>query len=128
MDNIPEREQPKPERIIKLGQEFQPFDRQYTIDRPQAGEFNKSKIILNIEDLLQIPLDISIVSDSDIGTRLDSITPFDPKMGYQIDPEDLNFDSRIEKFLRFYHDSTKQNNSIDKKKAPFFLHVWSGYT
>jgi len=26
MDNIPERKQPRPERIIKLGEEFQLFD------------------------------------------------------------------------------------------------------
>lgn len=26
MDNIPEREQPKPERIISFGQDFSPFD------------------------------------------------------------------------------------------------------
>lgn len=36
MDNVSEREQPKPERIISIGEKFQPFDRQYTIDRPQA--------------------------------------------------------------------------------------------
>lgn len=58
---------------------------------------------------------------------MDSIAPFDPELGYQIDSEDMNTDSRIQKHLRLYHDA-KPRNSIDKQKAPYFLHVWSGST
>lgn len=63
MDNITETEQPKAERIVKLGEEFQPFDPEYTnqlISQMGVNVYDSS-ILLNIKDALRIPFNIELI-------------------------------------------------------------------
>ena len=116
MDNIPEREQPKQERIVSLGEEFKPFqlDRTEIIKRKIGYDFN-SLLKLNIKDGLQF--DFRFLSMSDRGLKAMGITPFDPELGYQIDSDDLTLDTRIKKFRNLmdtgdYIDFSKASNVI----------------
>lgn len=128
MDNIPEKEQPKPERVVSLGEEFQPFDprylkREYRREIPR--EF-RSEIVLNTENGLKIHIDINTYGLKRIKGR--AITPFEPELGYQIDSEDLKLESRLAKIERL---KTQLEQDIDFVKAPLLLSIYmsdSDYT
>jgi len=121
MDNIPEREQPKPEREISLGQDFSLFDPKHTIKSRSQNEVTifKSPIRLNLENNLETPLNIHASTSPTY--KGESITPFDPELGYQIDSEDLKLETRIQKMKRL-HDTL--NRKIDFSKAPLYLAIY----
>lgn len=121
MDNIPEREQPKPERIVSLGEDFSLFDPEYTILSRSQNEVTifKSPIKLNLENNLQTPLNIHALTSPTY--KGESITPFDPELGYQIDSEDLKLETRVQKMKRL-HDVL--NRKIDFSKAPLYLAIY----
>src|SRR3989344_1483586 len=109
MDNIPEREQLKPERVIRLIEEFQPFDAKFTDKYLQTYPESRSRyrdlgygshIKLNIGEV-GIPIiydaNPSRYEQREIGK---SIAPFEPTLEYEIDSEDLKIKSRISKMER----------------------------
>ena len=120
MDNIPEREQPKQERVISLGQDFYPFDPEYTNQwiSPMEVKVYDSSISLNLTDTLRIPLIIE--ANSSKTPKGNCITPFDPDIGYRIDSEDLELDSRLRKTERLKDELDK---IIDFSKAPVYLGI-----
>ena len=94
MDSTPEREQPKPERVIALGEDFYLFDPEYTNQpiSPMEVKVYESSILLNIQDALRIPLNIG--THSGRTSKGYCITPFDPETDHRINSEDLELDSR----------------------------------
>ena len=121
MDNITEQEQPKPERVIQLGQEFQPFDPKYA--KPGRSSFvgiNNfiSQVKLNLGNDLNIPFDVNTSGSK--SRKIVAITPFDPEVGYQIDSEDLKLETRLQKIERL---KEELNKNIDFQKAPLSLNV-----
>ena len=74
-NNPPEREQPKPQRNVNLGEEFRPFDQRYArqdVSRIPIAKQSKSSIVLNIENL-KVPLNINVLTSRT--TKGDAITP-----------------------------------------------------
>src|SRR3989338_10909942 len=129
MDSASEREQPKPERVIRIIEEFQPFDPKFT-DKylqpyPELRSRHRdlgyrSQIKLNIGEV-GIPIiydaNPSRYEQREIGK---SIAPFEPTLGYEIDSEDLKIESRISKMERL--DKVLRQN-MDFAKAPNYLDV-----
>lgn len=100
MDNIPEREQPKPE-VVKPGQNFQLFKPENLVltfySNMQRRGFASS---VNL-DLFSGSVPISFDIDLTYGSILPSwITPFNPDTGYQITNEDSDPKSRYAKLSR----------------------------
>ena len=130
MDNIPEREQPKPERVIQLNQEFHPFDPKYTVDRkpyfprsPQSQSI-ESSIQLNLEGAnFPLRIEASNYSNPLFNHWGQVMTPFDPELGYQIDYDDLNLATRREKINRL--GAPKLFETIDPKKAPYLFEMFT---
>jgi len=122
MDNIIEQEQPKQERLITLGEEFSLFDPKYTNEdfnpNLNVDQF-RSQIKLNVEEV-NIPItNYAVPSRSPKGQ---SITPFNPELGYQIDSEDLTLESRIAKMRRL---DKELRQNIDFAKAPLNIDILS---
>lgn len=136
MDNISEREQPKPERVIHLGEEFHPFDPKYTIDvkptdiKPTSIKQTgiKSSIQLNLEGK-NFPIKITAIKDkrNEFFNEWGNVmTPFDPGLGYQIDSDDLlSFETRRQKTIRL---KPKLTEHIDSEKTPYFFRINSRRT
>ena len=125
MDNSKEIKelQPKPERVITLGEEFHPFDpAENQIEKGEAfRDVNQlsSRIILFAGTNLKFPL--RIIAFPGISPKTHAITPFDPEVGYQITYEDLNWQSRIKKLERLSRE--KLGEFIEFSKAPLYLKV-----
>ncbi len=121
MDNMQERKelQSKSERVIALGEEFQPFDPKYAT--PNIIYHDKPSIQLKIDDNLKIPIRISAYICH--AQKINSITPFEPELGYIIDSEDLNLESRLVKIRRL---DKELRQDIDFGKAPLNLSIGSG--
>lgn len=116
MDNISEQkeqQQPKP-KIVQLGQKFHPFD-----PAENGTDITEGTHTLSIPDEdLKIPLDIGI-DPSRVSARV-AIDPFNPEIGYRIDNEDLNLESRIAKNRRLMH---KPEFAIRYSKTPVVLRI-----
>jgi len=122
MDNIPEREQPKPERTVKLGEEFQLFDPKHVhirnYDRFSLFDY---KFLLNIEDDFQLPFGVyaADIEEGIENKKGDYLLPFGPRDdGYHIDPEDFNIETRREKLKRLQEELQKP---LDLTKNPLWL-------
>lgn len=84
---------------IQIGQEFQLF--------PQG---NKAHITLDIEGMHEIPFDSEIMDNKNIPcTLLDTITPYEPTLGYQITTDDFDLEKRAAKIQNIL-----QSKSIEK--------------
>lgn len=123
MDNITEREQPKPERIVKLGEEFQLFN-PIQVSKTISG-FGSS-IVLNIDNKLEIPLSIGAEDLTKLpgleGLREEFLFPFGPdEEGYRIDPADFDVDTRREKRKRLGKNFLQE--AIDVNKNSFKLDI-----
>ncbi|EKD65350.1 MAG: hypothetical protein ACD_50C00115G0008 [uncultured bacterium] len=119
MDSTPEKEQPKSEREVSLGEDINPFDPEY------APGFTCA-IKLNIGERLKIPLEISAMLglDMDDPERENYILPFNPEEGYPIDPADFNIKTRIEKVERM-RDELKKPIDINTADNSVLLFIWS---
>ena len=106
MDNIPEREQPKPERTVKLGEEFQLFDPKH-INIYKWDDYDQFdyRFLLNIEDNFQLPLTLKAsVLDMD-AAKGDFLLPFGPREdGYHIDNADFEVETRRQKLKRLHEE------------------------
>lgn len=127
MDNTGEikESQQKPERIIVLGQEFYPFDLSHINSRINKdripGRLTRefySKIKLEVDDL-KIP--IWFTTNAKIGSKVWTITPFDPDVGSNITYEDLDLQSRLEKIRRLRKELAKE--SFDSNRASSELKI-----
>lgn len=122
MDNIQEREQPKPERAVSLDQDFDLFDPRYTEKNRGRYEVDRfdSSIKLNIDNLqINFNIDAHVFRANSKGY---TITPFDPELGYQINSEDYNIESRKQKMER---EKKEFNKQVDFSKAPLTLQLMS---
>ena len=126
IDNKPETaEQPKPERVIKLGEEFQLFDPQRVHvakwgNQPSRYDY---RLLLDIEDNFQLPLHVytADIDDGDYTSmgRERYLMPFGPRDdGYPIDPEDFNIKTRRSKLKRM---QKELQQPIDLTKNPLWL-------
>ena len=127
MDSTPEQEQPKKERVIKLGEEFQLFDPKYGIkkilgttiaDTPYY--YYKNSVHLNISEDIKLPFSLTAMQLKRGMRRWFSVTPFTPEAGYNIDQDDLRLETRIKKM----NDPTnKLEKIINTENAALSLNV-----
>jgi len=111
MDNIPEREQSKSERVISLGEKFQPFDPRYLT----KNRFDSS-IILNMGNRFKIPFKIDAIFIYEENYRGNVLLPFGPEEeSYPINSEDFDYDMRLKKLERM---SEELDKFIDRDKNP----------
>ena len=132
-------EQPKPERIIALGEVFNPFDPErnkveHAKRRLSLGETITDyglfmQGMLEINDNLTIPIDVSAIDlrkrfEGEIykGTRGSFLTPFNPDLGYGISFEDFTPEGRADKLTRLKSELGKK---IDLSINPLYLQVES---
>lgn len=128
MDNSGEKEieQSKSIRTILLGQGFNPFDpnriQQYFL-KSMVGQIRSPPISLDIGNDVLIPIKIgaySTTSSTTLTKKIDSLTPFTPEIGYQIDSRDLELSERINKIREVEIGWSK---SLDPSKASFILGI-----
>lgn len=116
MDNIPEREQPKAERIVSIGQEFPLFGPESVISTHPTIEHKISLFTLNIKNNLRIPLDVGLYQQGTTGQFI-GFTPFEPELGYVTSPEDFNPETRRAKLER----ALNKMKLVNYSRQPFNL-------
>lgn len=124
MDSITETEQPKPERIVKLGEEFQPFDPSYVtveVDKNITDNVNKFRSLIQL-DLGDKKIPFMIYTSPSLVSWGKSITPFNTELGYQIDSQDLNLEDRTQKYKRLMG---KMTEKMYYQEAPLYLEIES---
>lgn len=117
MDPNPEQEQQL--KVVRhLNEEFDLFGSSHGIGKfkDHLGiESFHSSIYLDLEGV-KVPLDLYTVGAE--CPRVNAFTPFNPELGYQIDSDDLQLETRIKKLQR-----ADREQRIDFSKAPIFIHI-----
>lgn len=149
MGNIEQEQSPKAEkRIIRLGDEFHPFDPKYTKSFTSQSrnimrggvsieEFDSGQIVLDIGNKHQVHFSLTAIhglptmeySYAHGGYVLyggvqeyNVLTPFDPKSGYQINGSDFNIADRLDK-VRAMSGKTREGRLYRKTDFPLKLHA-----
>lgn len=112
-----EQRNPGP-RIISLGEKFRPFDPTDIDNSPFDNGIIRPTVVLSIENKDKISF--TIQASSSHTQKMRAITPFNPELGYQIDSQDMELETRMAKIKNLREDLERQ---IEFEKAPFFLSI-----
>ncbi len=119
-DSATETEQPKPEVVVKLGEEFNLFQPEHRLEQRRAPMDGRvpiyfSSVLLEISDKISVPWEIYALASRSF--KNSTLTPFHPENGHIIDSGD--FDPAI-RDKRSYDAS-----EIDFQLDPLFINIRS---
>lgn len=127
MKEAPKTKESQPgKRTIQLGQIFRPFDPTESLFerfRDHHPNFDTRRFLFILDlGTLKLPLEAKLETHAE--SRLEVISPFDPKLGYQITSEDFNLETRKTKVKKVHREWDRQGkDELDFLKVPLRLSI-----